>query len=217
MKVNIFGATGLIGSHLLEACLTDDRITQVQVFVRKAIATDHPKLQQVITTLDTLERAAPQISGEVVFNCLGTTIRQAGSEAAQYAIDCEYPVHVAQIAARNGVKCMVNVSSVGASETGNFYLKTKAAMEKGVSRALPNAYFLRPSLLKGKRQENRLGEKIGFGLMFVGQPFLQGKWRKYRAVEAQKVAQAMLQLAIEAPASPRILHYDEIMAWSQRH
>ncbi|HMX38885.1 MAG TPA: NAD(P)H-binding protein [Saprospiraceae bacterium] len=214
MTVNIFGATGLIGSHLLQACLSEPRIAQVQVFVRRPLAQEHPKLVQTVATLDTLERIAPHISGEVVLNCLGTTLRQAGSQAAQYAVDCEYPVRVAQIAARNGVKCMISVSSVGASETGNFYLKTKAAMEQGVKGAMPVAYFLRPSLLKGQRQDTRIGEKIGFGLMFVAQPLLQRGWKKYRAISARTVAQAMLRLALQQPSGPRVLHYAEIVEWA---
>lgn len=215
MTVNIFGATGLIGSHLLQACLNEPRISQVQVFVRKPITQKHPKILQVLATLDTLERTAPQIKGDVVFNCLGTTIRQAGSEAAQYAIDCEYPVRIAQIAARNGVKCMISVSSIGASPTGNFYLRTKAAMEAGVKNALPNAYFLRPSLLKGERQGTRIGEKFGSVLMFLAQPLLQGGWKKYRAIPASTVAQAMLNLALHQPAELHVLYYPQIVEWSK--
>jgi uncharacterized protein YbjT (DUF2867 family) len=217
MKVLIFGATGLVGEFLMHACLQNPRIKQVTIFVRKKIALEHTKLTQVICALDTVEQVADQITGDVVFNCLGTTLKQAGSEAAQYAVDCTYPVKVAQIAAQNGIKCMVNVSSVGTSATGNFYLRTKAEMEAGISAAIgAKAYFMRPSFLTGPRKEVRIGEKIGIGLSIIINPLMFGGLRKYRSISAFKVAQAMIGIAMEQPEAPKVLHYDEIMHYAKK-
>lgn len=216
MNICIFGATGLIGNHLLLEALSDPRVQSVKIFVRRTVDLHHSKLTQIVTTLHSLDEVAAHITGDVVFNCLGTTLRQAGSEAAQYAIDCEYPVRVAQIAAKNGVPCMVNVSSVGASASGNFYLKTKADMEEGVGKAIKNAYFVRPSLLVGDRKEFRLGERIGFWAMTFLNWLMVGGLRKYRSIEALQVAKAMLALAHELPKQPRVLHFDEIMQYSRR-
>jgi uncharacterized protein YbjT (DUF2867 family) len=163
--------------------------------------------------METLAGAASEISGDVVFNCLGTTLKKAGSQAAQYAIDCTYPVQVAQLAATNGVPCMVNVSSVGTSERGNFYLKTKADMERGVAEAMgEGAYFMRPSLIMGDRQEFRFGEKVGMWLTPIFDALMLGSLRKYHSIAAKNIAKAMLQVAIERPESPKVLHYDDIMA-----
>jgi uncharacterized protein YbjT (DUF2867 family) len=215
MEVNIFGATGLVGNLLLQECLQKDAIESVKIFVRKPVSTQHAKLHQVITTADTLDQLAHEIKGDVVFNCLGTTIKQAGSQSAQYAIDCEYPAKAATLAAANGVPCMINVSSVGSSETGNFYLKTKAEMEQKVAAAIgEKAYFLRPSFILGDRGVFRLGEKIGIYLMVLINPLLMGSLRKYRSIQAQSIAKAMLNLALTQPNAPKILHFDEIMALS---
>lgn len=212
MVVIIFGATGLIGSSLLEACLQVPRIDAVKIFVRKPIPRVDSKLVQVITTYDTLEEVASEITGAVVFNCLGTTIKQAGSEQAQYEIDCSYPIKVAKIAAANGIKTMVSVSSVGASASGNFYLRTKMDMEQGVQQFLgQGAYFVRPSLLLGARVENRIGEKIGAFLFAIINPLLVGSFRKYRAIEARKVALAMLQIGLNCPKQ-QIFHYDDMLS-----
>jgi uncharacterized protein YbjT (DUF2867 family) len=212
MTVNIFGATGLIGNLLLQACLESDQLSQVTIFVRKPTGLLHPKLREVVATYETLDKVGEEIKGNVVFNCLGTTLKQAGSQMAQYTIDCEYPVKIAQIAAKNGIKCMVNVSSVGADESGNFYLRTKAAMERGVREAIgPKSYFLRPSLLVGERKELRFGEKIGIYAAAAINPLLWGSLRKYRSISAEHVANAMLRTALEQPEGPTILHYDEIM------
>jgi uncharacterized protein YbjT (DUF2867 family) len=212
MKVNIFGATGLIGGSLLEQCLEDNEISEVKIFVRQHIDNQHIKLRQIIATFDNINTVSSEITGDVVFNCLGTTLKKAGSEAAQYTIDCEYPVKIAQLAAANGVACMVNVSSVGASETGNFYLKTKADMENGVRNAIgEKAYFTRPSFLVGNRKEMRIGEKIGTYITLIINPLLLGEWRKYRAIAAKKVAAAMLSIAKKQP-DDKIFHYGEMIA-----
>jgi uncharacterized protein YbjT (DUF2867 family) len=215
-SVLIFGATGLVGDLLLHQCLADDRVSVVKIFVRKRISLSHPKLVQVETTADSLHLVAGEIAGDVVFNCLGTTLRQAGSQEAQYAIDCAYPVRVAQLAAQNGISCMVNVSSVGASATGNFYLKTKADMEKGVGEAIgEKAYFMRPSFITGNRKVFRLGERIGIYLMILLNPLFIGGFRKFRSIAAQKIAAAMLHIGLEQPTAPKILHFDEIVQWAK--
>ena len=168
---------------------------------------------QITTDFAGLEQVRNRISGDVVFNCLGTTLRQAGSQAAQYAVDCEYPVKVAQLAAANGVPCMVSVSSVGASPTGNFYLKTKADMEQGVQKAIgKRAYFMRPSFILGNRKNFRPAEKVGIVLMTGINPLLWGALRKYRSIHAEKIATAMLQVALKQPESPVIFHYDDIQS-----
>jgi uncharacterized protein YbjT (DUF2867 family) len=212
MIVNIFGATGLVGGHLLTLCLQHPAITAVKVFVRKPVQLQHPKLEQITTDFEGLEQVRTRISGEVVFNCLGTTLKQAGSQAAQYIIDCEYPVKVARLAAANGVSCMISVSSIGTSPTGNFYLKTKADMENGVQKAIgKKAYFIRPSFILGDRKAFRLGEKIGIALMVFINPLLLGGLRKYRSIHAEVIAKAMLQLALKQPESPTVLYYDDIL------
>lgn len=44
----IIGASGLIGSHLLEQMLQDNRFTTVSVLVGRKLEMDHPKVQQAI-------------------------------------------------------------------------------------------------------------------------------------------------------------------------
>jgi uncharacterized protein YbjT (DUF2867 family) len=217
MIINLFGATGLTGQYLLNECLAHPRVHTVRAFVRKPLTIEHPKLVTVITTANMLDTVADQITGDVVFNCLGTTIRQTGSQAAQYAIDCTYPVQVAAIAARNGVRTMVSVSSVGASPTGNFYLRTKSDMEKGVTAHFgERAYFVRPSFLLGNRPDVRTGERIGIVAAEAIQFLLVGGLRKYRSVHGGTVAQAMLAIALAQPAMLHVLHYDDLVYWAKR-
>ena len=51
----------------------------------------------------------------------------------------------------------------------------------------------------GPREEFRLGEKIAVMMTPLLKPFLQGALKKYRPVEAEKVAQFMVKVAREEP------------------
>jgi uncharacterized protein YbjT (DUF2867 family) len=214
MEVNIFGASGLVGELLLKECLANEQISQVNIFVRKTLAIEHEKLKQHICTYETLNQNADKIKGAILFNCLGTTLKIAGSQEAQYKIDALYPIAIATIAAENNIKTIVSVSSVGASEKGNFYLKTKSDMEKGITQLFKErAYFIRPSFLVGDRKEFRMGESLGIFSFKLLNLFLQGGLKKYRSISAQKVARAMQAIAIQLPKE-QYFEYDQIIKLS---
>lgn len=216
MTINIFGATGLVGGHLLATALQHSAIDKVRIFVRKKINLQHAKLEQVVADFATLEQVSEKIKGDIVFNCLGTTLKKAGSKKAQYTIDCEYPIKAAQLAAKNGVTSMVSVSSVGATLSGNFYLKTKAEMEQGVTAVIgEKSYFVRPSFILGNRKETRLGEKIGIIIAMPLNYLLFGSLQKYRSIHAENIAKSMLHVGIAQPKGISILHYDDMLEWAK--
>jgi len=108
---------------------------------------------------------------------------------------------------------MLNVSSVGASMKGGFYLKTKAEMENGTAEFFPGRVFnFRPSFLIGNRKEFRFAEKIAFGVMKIIDPLLAGSSKKYRSMPVDKLAKAMVALSKNPEGKPNILYYPEIMA-----
>ena len=191
------GATGLIGSQLLPLLLASERYGKVIVVGRRAVAVPHPKLVQVVTELDKLADVRLQLIADDVFCCLGTTIGQAGSKAAFYAVDYLAVVTLAALTAGNFAGQFLVVSSLGADENSRvFYSRTKGEMEAAV-RALPfrAVHLFRPSLLLGARSVPRLGERVGAVLLGLARPLLVGGLRKYRPVAATAVAAAMLAAA----------------------
>jgi uncharacterized protein YbjT (DUF2867 family) len=213
MKAIIIGATGLVGNLILKEVLADSDFSEVRIFVRKATGVVNPKLKEIVSPMKDIVSLSQEIQGDVLFNAIGTTIKQAGSQKEQQRIDRDLPVAFAGIASKNGVKIMVNVSSVGASLKGNFYLKTKAEMENGTAGFFPDSVFhFRPSFLVGNRKEFRFAEKIAFGVMKVIDPILSGSSKKYRSMPVDKLAAAMISLSKDPAGKPNILHYPEIMA-----
>jgi hypothetical protein len=55
--------------------------------------------------------------------------------------------------------------------------------------------IMRPSMLLGKRDEFRFLEEAGKLIMFPLRFLLRGKLRKYRAIDAERVARAMVKFA----------------------
>ncbi len=193
----IIGTTGLTGTALLNQLLNDDYFNRVISFSRKQIELTHPKLVQYNIDFNNLNNYTELIKGDVVFCCMGTTIKTAGSQEGFKKVDLIYPTEFAKIAKQNGVKEFYLQSSLGAdSNSNNFYLKTKGEAER-ILQQLNFEFFVsfRPSMLLGKRFEFRFGEFIGKGVMQLLAFLFIGKLKRYKAIHVNKVASAMIKQA----------------------
>lgn len=216
----LFGATGLTGTHVLKNLINDERYEKIKVFTRSelpvqsGLTAQSDKLEVFKTGLDELDNYENSIRGDDVFCCLGTTIKKAGSKENFRKVDFDYPVKIAELANKNEVPAFLIISSIGAYlQSSNFYLRTKGEVEKAIQEfSFKKIIILRPSMLMGKRREFRLMEEIGKVIMLPLSFFLTGKLRKYRAIDAEKVAAAMVQLA-NAPAPKNILESHEIESY----
>lgn len=191
----VFGASGLIGSQLLPMLFADPEYDLVLVFTRKTLGLVAAKLEEVITDFKDLDALRSKVKGDVVFCCLGTTIKTAGSEAAFRRVDFELVRWCAVAASENGVPRFLVVSSMGANADSRiFYNRTKGEMEKAVSALkFEQCAILRPSMLYGPRKEFRFGERVGQFFMFLFWPLIPAN---YKPIHAATVASAMLKLAI---------------------
>jgi len=163
LKAIIIGATGATGQEIVSQLLEDDSFDSVSIFVRKDPNITHSKLKTYVIDFSKLEEYKELIKGDVLFSCLGTTLRDAGSKEKQYLVDYTYQYEFAKIASDNGVPIYSLISSTGANENSPFfYPKIKGKLEEAVKK-LPFKIiqiFQPPTLI---RQKNliRLGEKIG--------------------------------------------------------
>lgn len=189
----VIGATGLVGSHVLQILLADDRYDSILVLHRRTTGISHSKLKEHIIDFDYPEKWSHLVTGDHLFSALGTTIKKAGSKEAQYKIDYTYQYEVAKAASKNGVTGFALVSSVGAnSESSSFYPRIKGELDNAVQKLdFEISLILRPSFLDGNRDEFRLGERIGVPLakVFCKIPGL----KKYHPIKAEVVAKAMIE------------------------
>ncbi len=138
-------------------------------------------------------------------------MKKAGSKEAFELVDLIAPVQMGKHAQAQGAKHMVVISAMGANPKSSiYYNRIKGAMEERVSgMQLPQISILRPSLLIGDRQEFRLGERFGALSMKVLKSFFIGPLKKYRAIEAQQVAFAMMQTALSTQSKSVSIYESE--------
>ena len=211
----VIGATGLIGHIIVEKLLNDASFKKVRILVRSATELTHSKLEEEIVDFNDLEDYRSKFGlGEVIFCCVGTTQKKvAGDKQAYRKVDVDIPVNGAAIGFENGFKKFLMVSSVGADEkSANFYLKIKGEAENTISHTgFESAWFFRPSILLGERNEFRSGEKIAKVLMRTFSRLLIGGYKKYRAIDAIDVASAMINESKKNKPGIHYYEYAEIM------
>jgi uncharacterized protein YbjT (DUF2867 family) len=208
----VFGATGQTGTLLTDYLLNSNEFDIVKIIVRKATGKQHPKLHELVNPLTNPEFIQNEIRGDVLFCCLGTTIRKAGSQENFKRIDYSLPLSLAKIAKRNNIPCMVTISSVGANaQSNNFYIRVKGEMERDIAaQDIERSVFVRPSLLLGKREELRMGEMISKWLMPFFNPLFLGKLKRYKAIQSSTVAKAMVALALTNEVGVRFVENEEL-------
>jgi uncharacterized protein YbjT (DUF2867 family) len=208
----VLGSTGLIGGYVLALLLNDNAFDKVKVFVRKPLSINHPKLEQHIINFNDSGSFEKLVTGDVIFCCLGTTIKTAGSQDAFKKVDYEYPLEFAKAGKQNGVNQYLIISSIGATtDTSNFYLKTKGEIETAIKNLNFDSFvILRPSMLLGDRKEIRFGEIIGKVVMQAISFLFIGSLKKYKAIQATTVAQAMVKQSKTAPKGVIVLLSDKI-------
>jgi uncharacterized protein YbjT (DUF2867 family) len=193
----ILGASGLTGGLVLEKLLMDNNYSSIKVFVRNSLHKTHPKLEEIICGLLQLEEQENLFQADEVYCCIGTTMKKTPDKKVYRAIDFGIPVNAAKLCSKNRISTLITVSALGANAKSSiFYNRTKGEMEAAVlDEKIKNTYFLQPSFIGGNRSEKRTGEKIGIAIFKFINPILIGPLRKYRLIEAKKIALAMVFLA----------------------
>ena len=92
MRAFVLGATGATGRDLVEQLLADARYERVEVAVRRPLGVKHPKLRVHLVDFEQPAAWSAAVQGDVLFLCMGTTLKAAGSEAAQRRVDVDYPL-----------------------------------------------------------------------------------------------------------------------------
>ena len=162
MKTLLIGATGATGSDILKLLLDDDEVESVDIFVRRNTGVEHPKLTVHVINFEKPEEWSHLVKGDVLFSCLGTTRKDAGSKAAQWKVDYDYQYSFAKAARQNGVECYVLVSAMNASSKSLFfYSRIKGKLDEDVTNlGFPKLLIFKPPSLIRKESDRKM-EKMG--------------------------------------------------------
>lgn len=181
-KAIIYGASGLVGSYILQLLLNDSNYEQVIIVVRKDLGIRHPKLKSLTGDYSSLNSLAKDLAADEVYIALGTTQKKTPDRKEYYRIDHDYPMLAAELAKVNGAKMVLLVSSVGADARSNvFYTATKGKTERDIiDLNFDHTYIFRPSMILGDRKEKRQLEKALQVIWKVINPLFIGTLTKYQ-------------------------------------
>ena len=200
MKIALlFGASGLVGSHLLNQLISNNNYSKIKLFVRSTIDLDDPKIEIIQTDFNNLENHREDIKGDDCFFCIGTTKKNSPDKNEYKRVELEVPKQIAQIAKSNFVNSFVFVSSGYADlKSSGDYLKFKGEVEEELKKLnFPKLGVMRPSFLLGERKEKRVGEKIGIFIFKLLSPLLLGPLKKMKPIHSEIVARSMIKVANE--------------------
>ena len=209
MKKNVLviGATGATGKELVRLLLQNENIGQIHLLhYRPTSMADGLRIIDHIWPFEKLSAFILEDKIDIVFSCIGTTIKKAGSKSRFEEVDRDFVLALARWSKKREVESFHVISYLGADrESSIFYNRVKGEMEEGVIQEhFKSCYIYHPPLLKAKRQEFRFGESLGNLFLSIFSPLMVGALAKYRPLSVRKMAKKMLEKGL-SPAEG--LHY----------
>ena len=204
--VTIYGGSGFVGRYIARRMAKEG--WRVRVAVRRPNDALFVKPYGVVGQVepvacnirDDASVRAVMKGADAVVNCVGI-LNRSGKNTFD-AVQAEGAARIARIAAEEGVANLVHLSAIGADENSpSEYQQTKAAGEKAILAAFPNAVILRPSVIFGNEDGffNRFAAMARFGPILP----VVGANTRFQPVYVDDVAQAAV-LGITGQAAPGI-------------
>ena len=212
LRYALAGGSGLVGRALAQQLAADRNCAALHLLLRRPV----PALQALpnAQVIGWSGGAMPELPAiDVAICALGTTIGQAGSQAAFRAVDFDAVLAFARAAREAGARRFGMVSALGADVRSRvFYNRVKGQAEQAVAGlGFDSVVIAQPSLLLGDRaalgQPARGGESLAQGLASVIGWAVPGRWRP---IEAPTVARALLAALAEARPGLRTVPSGEL-------
>ena len=208
--VLLAGGTGLIGRELAVCVLQDAAAPRLVHVVRRKPKAADKRARWLLADFAALPRLP---KAQVAACCLGTTIKQAGSQQAFRAVDFDAVLAFARAAQAAGVTRFGVISALGAdARSAVFYNRVKGECEAALcALGFTSLVIARPSLLLGDRaalgQPPRSGERLA-AWASAGIGWLMPK--RLRPIEAHDVARGLWRALQQAEAGVHVLPSDEL-------
>ena len=208
----ILGATGLVGSALVEELSKDPQVAEIRILTRRPLAFSSVKIKVFQTDLS---KPAPDafVNATALYCCIGTTRKKTPDQTNYKAIDYGLTLAVAQEAKHAGVKEVHLISAMGADTRSKiFYSRLKGEIERDLLQLnFERTLIYQPSILIGLRSEKRFGEKIAQRLSPLFDRLLVGSLQKYHSISSQELAAAMHRHSFTDQKGAQILRYPDFI------
>jgi uncharacterized protein YbjT (DUF2867 family) len=218
LRICLVGATGLTGWTMIERAVGRRNIALHALSRRHIALPKGARMVMVVCEPPEWPAEIAKSQARVLVCALGTTMARAGKdEAAFRAVDQDLVLSCACAAKQAGIEHMIVVSSVGADVSArSFYLRVKGETEAALARlGFRRLDILRPGLLRGLRDERRPAERLAQWFSPLIDLLLNGKYRKFRSIRIEALADAIFALAREKAAG-RFIHEHDAIAYAVR-
>jgi len=140
----------------------------------------------------------------------GTTIKKAGSKEAFRSVDHDLPLSFARLAHQAGTQNFALVSAIGASvDSSFFYARVKGELERDIREiGFRSLTILRPSIIGGERDEDRLAESLVLKLSHFLAPVLP---KRFHVNPAPKIAQVLVDAVVTAEQGCHFRYSDSLI------
>ncbi|MGW5603814.1 NAD-dependent epimerase/dehydratase family protein [Streptomyces rochei] len=152
MRIIVFGATGMVGQGVLEACLRDKEVTDVLVVGRTPTGRVHPRLRELHhEDFTDFTAVRSQLAGyDACFYCLGTSA-VGMKEPAYRVVSYDFPLAAARaLLASSSHLAFCYVSGAGTDGTGRtrmMWARVKGETENALLDLSPRSFMFRPAFI----------------------------------------------------------------------
>jgi uncharacterized protein YbjT (DUF2867 family) len=206
--VTVFGGSGFLGRHVVRALANRNYL--IRVAVRRPELAGHLQplgrvgqihaVQANVRFAQSIEAAVRD--ADIVVNLVGILFERGRQRFD--AVQAEGAGTVAQAAHTAGAR-LVHVSAIGADETsGSDYARSKAAGERLVVAAQPEAIIMRPSIIFGP-EDDFFNRFAALARVAPALPLPGGGHTRFQPVFAGDVADAIAK-AVDGKVNPGVIY-----------
>ncbi len=213
----IFGSTGFIGTKVVSHLKNFEGST-ITISRKKNLDFGSLVNQIIVEDFNLKNIDLPKI--DHVFICLGTKLRAwelifMSKEKKDIFIktDLDLIINAAKKAKASGAKTISLVSAVGVKEGSlNTYMDIKGKVENEIIKLeFESTNFFRPGHLQGKASSEKWDTVVADFFSKIMDVFLVGPFTKFKSIEGNSVAKAMVNETLNSKPGINIFYFKEMI------
>ena len=213
----IFGSTGFIGTKVVSHLKNFEGST-ITISRKKNLDFGSLVDQIIVEDFNLKNIDLPKI--DHVFICLGTKLRawelifmSKKKKDIFIKTDLDLIINAAKKAKASGAKTISLVSAVGVKEGSlNTYMDIKGKVENEIIKlGFESTNFFRPGHLQGKASSEKWDTAVADFFSKIMDVFLVGPFTKFKSIEGDSVAKAMVNETLNSKPGINIFYFKEMI------